>query len=467
MASMDAFECAGYWWLPDNPDKEAPGTLTFSHNDGLELRLLASLESGMDFMKSVSYDVVLGITTDGKRYTLLDCIQTDSHALLGSELGTQTLYAHTAVRGAHFDARGDILIDSASAEFTYLPEWAGISGFTADYVSSDRQITGFGARFEYPEEFEAMTDAGKLCLTYGFATKVDLLREVNVRQSVSFKMDFAAPQSLDDLNKRFVAPLQQFLTLATRRANAVSNLFLSSPSQSESPEDGKPRRVPMEMFYQPVYVEPSVRKRLLPHDLLFARSDIIDDFSGVMSRWMTVAGQLETLCSLFFSVRDAPFMYTQHRFLNVAHAAELFHRTRFSNEVLPKEQHREHVRSIVNAAPDTQREWLSGALAHSNEPTFVDRIGELYDSAQDVMQTVAPRSEFCRKVRDTRNYHTHYAPNLKDKAATDGPSLHNLTEKLAVLVEACLLQEMGISGERRATLFRRNRHYDWVAKAPL
>jgi hypothetical protein len=36
-------EYQGYWWLPDEPEEEVPGTLKFDPNEGASLNLLGSL----------------------------------------------------------------------------------------------------------------------------------------------------------------------------------------------------------------------------------------------------------------------------------------------------------------------------------------------------------------------------------------------------------------------------------------
>jgi ApeA N-terminal domain 1 len=41
---MNAREYAGVWWLPNIPDNKVSGTLSFSDEEGILLRLIGSFE---------------------------------------------------------------------------------------------------------------------------------------------------------------------------------------------------------------------------------------------------------------------------------------------------------------------------------------------------------------------------------------------------------------------------------------
>ena len=59
---------------------------------------------------------------------------------------------------------------------------------------------------------------------------------------------------------------------------------------------------------------------------------------------------------------------------------------------------------------------------------------------------------------DTRNYQTHHDEDLKERAA-DGEDLYRLTQKLKMLLEVCLLTEIGFNLEEIKALFLRNSKY--------
>lgn len=77
---FDSFEYQGYFWLPANPDRKAPGVLRFAKAD-TTLDLLGTLaEVNLQQLRVVGppfrADCVLGQTPGGKKPTLFKCTQT-------------------------------------------------------------------------------------------------------------------------------------------------------------------------------------------------------------------------------------------------------------------------------------------------------------------------------------------------------------------------------------------------------
>jgi hypothetical protein len=53
----------GYWWLPEKPDKKVTGNLSINRREGIELRIISSLESLHSFFNDrASPEIILGQT---------------------------------------------------------------------------------------------------------------------------------------------------------------------------------------------------------------------------------------------------------------------------------------------------------------------------------------------------------------------------------------------------------------------
>ena len=149
-------------------------------------------------------------------------------------------------------------------------------------------------------------------------------------------------------------------------------------------------------------------------------------------------------------------------FLTLAQALETFHRRRRHGAILSKDEHKQKMYEILENVPDTYKKWLKDALAFSNEKSLKIRLSELMDENIEVMRPIMNhKEEFIKKVRDTRNYLTHFDHRMKKKAAT-GTELHWLTEKLSILLQGCLLQEIDIKPTEQLNLFNRNRFYEFL-----
>lgn len=71
---MDPQVFKGSWYIPDKPDHRLGGTLDFTTESGLHLELYGGF-AGAD-TRIVRYPAIWGVTTEGKRITLLDCFET-------------------------------------------------------------------------------------------------------------------------------------------------------------------------------------------------------------------------------------------------------------------------------------------------------------------------------------------------------------------------------------------------------
>lgn len=59
---MKNIEYSGYWWLPSEPDKKIAGTLKFTNDEGIKLRLIGSFLNFYTAGKMpINIPIILGI----------------------------------------------------------------------------------------------------------------------------------------------------------------------------------------------------------------------------------------------------------------------------------------------------------------------------------------------------------------------------------------------------------------------
>jgi hypothetical protein len=121
--------------------------------------------------------------------------------------------------------------------------------------------------------------------------------------------------------------------------------------------------------------------------------------------------------------------------------------------------------ALVNAIPD----WVSSDLKYrlkeylkyGREFSLRKRMKDIiYIYQANIDRFIGNKNAFIEKVVDTRNYQTHHDEDLKERAA-GGEELDRLTQKLKVLLEVCLLTELGFSSEEIKGLFSRNSRYQY------
>lgn len=455
---MKDLEYSGLWWLPSSQEDMIAGTLTFSNQDGIHLNLIGSFKEMTKLSSLETYPLILGVTSGGKLLTLYDCMESGLRRSFPGFM-SQQLSARTAYIGAHFADPQEIRFHKTRVQYSHLPDWVRLSGFHTQYtVRNQVGFDKYELTYTLPEEVKATTAKGTVSVTYAFHTRDDLLGEVNLRQSVSARIEAQEAQPFEEGLSQFIYPLQNFLSLATARPNSVLDVVAYSDQKTVNGPNGKVE-LPIQVVFRTVFQEAEPHKPLFPHDMLFTLQDVSDDFSEVIGRWLGVADELDSVCNLFFSVQYKPEMYLEQRFLNMVRAAESYHRRRFSNQVLSEEEHRNRVDYILAQTPEKYGNWLVEQLQYSNEPSLRRRIKELINTTDEVVSPLVPdRKSFIQKIVDTRNFLTHYDPSLRD-GAVRGAELYQYTQTLSFLVQMCFLRELGLSSQRCVELFRRNQPY--------
>ena len=452
---MESFDYEGIWWLPESVDNKVAGRLQFSKTEGLILNLIGTLNPTFGFNETNKYPLVHGLTQTGKSFTLQNVFETGLHIGLPG-FNSQTLDATIAFSGAHFDSLDQIKFDMMHVEYNHLGKWVDTSGLSYSIFDEDGNFERLEANYAYPEEVTAYLTDVKITPTYTFNINIPAMHpveELQLKQKIYLKVEADNALSLETAMRRFILPFRNLLTFATNSPNFITKLtgFFSNNQGTKSDESTESS---INIFFQEN--NSSTVSKASP---LFTLKDVKNDFSDLLQKWFTIADELDSVCNLFFGVLYSDQMYSEHKFASFVHAAESYHRHRFKNEVLPKAEHKQMVKEIVDQVLEKHQAWLKEKLAYSNETRFRDRIRDLIDFAGAVIDPlIGDKEDFVSSVANTRNYNTHYDIRLKDRALRDA-DLYWLSQTLSFLVQICLLRELGFSAERCVDIFANNQEY--------
>ncbi len=436
---IEEFEYEGIWWLPHNPKERISGTFKFTPNEGAVLKLIGSFKDITS--KMLKPEIILGISSDGEKITLYNCSETESNLSFPGLL-TSSFYAHMAFVGAHFQKTEDIKFKSLSVHYMYLDEWFNVFGF--DIHSPDEKEMVI--RYKLPEPIQAAIDDYKILLEVKATESISIVqREASIKERSYITIEPSQEKTFDEyLNIMY--HIENFLSLGV--TEPVYPLIIEGKT-----EMNKAVRV----VYR-VSDIPKVPKTLHPFAMLFTFEDISDRFEVFLRNWFEKADLLEPVYNLYFGTLYNPRMYLEHRFLSMVQAIESYHRRTMKNFELPEEQHKKRIEEILNAVPHEHKDWLKNKLDYSNEPSLRRRLKEILKKFADVLNDFIPddKNFFVHKVVTTRNYLTHYDKTLKEQSA-EGEELYNITQKLKILLEICLLKELGFTSDKIKSLISRNR----------
>jgi len=457
---FEEFEYKGNWWLPDEPEKQTPGTLRFNPREGAVLDLIGSfkditIESMFKMLSSqiimLSPQIILGTSSNGKDITLYKCLETKlTPSFPGIPLSS--FYAHVVFVGTHFQRPEDIKFKKVYIHYLHLDEWVDLSGFNIEIPpspSKDEIIIKY--KLPIPVEV-SLKDDYRMRIAFGFEgpTLSAVQKEAGVKQETYIKIEASEEKPFEE-HMRIIHMTQDFLSLGV--GEPVYPLTIEGTT--EVGETVKSERTPVGVFYSPKNI-PKVTKTLLPFEMLFTFKDIKAKFGVLLNNWFEKAELLEPVYGLYFGTLYDSRMYSEHRFLSLIQAVESYHSRVTENCELPQERHNKRIEEILTMAPPNHKDWLRSKLEYSNHPILRKRLREIYDKYSTIVNFEGDGKAFVHKVWATRNYFTHFDKKLKAEAA-EGEELYHITQKLKILLEACLLAELGFSLNEIENLFSRSK----------
>ena len=438
---MDKFEYEGIWWLPDKPEKQVSGTLRFTPNEGAILDLIGSFKDTKEINKMLELEIILGISSNGKNITLHKCFETKSNVSV-PRLLTSSFYANEVFVGAHFQKSEDIKFRELSICYSYLDEWVNISGFNIQYPDKREVVI----KYKQPEPIQA--SIGEDCKMFIDFQVTIVQKEASIKQRTYIRIEPSVEKSLEEY-WNIMRNIQNFLSLGV--TEPVYPLTITGITEANNS--------PVEIYYH----SPEISKVPKTLCMLFTFKDISDRFEILLKNWFENADTLGPVYDLYFGTLYNPRMYLQHQFLSLIQAIEAYHRRKFEGKYLSDEKYEpiyKKFEGIINklGIEDPFKDALKSKLKYGNEYSLIKRLRDLFEKYREIFDNfIDDRDAFINKVKDTRNYLTHYDKKLRSIA--DGEDLYRITQKLKTILQICLLHELGFDKEEIKSMFLRNRRY--------
>ena len=202
----------------------------------------------------------------------------------------------------------------------------------------------------------------------------------------------------------------------------------------------------VEVFY-PTVIARNTTSTILPPRMPFTFKDISDRFEIILRNWFKNARLLEPVYNLYFGTLHNPHLYLEHQFLSIVQALESYHRRVYGGKYVAEEEYTTIMNNLIKAippgTPSNLRDRLKNYLKHGNEYSLRKRLKEIVKECRDVLgDYLGDRDKVINVTVETRNYLTHYDGD-PPKGIAKGVELYYLTQRLKLLVMACLLKTLG------------------------
>lgn len=414
---VEAKELKGHWWLPENPEHQVGGILTFSPTSGISLELFSALDDNHEKTQNnepVGFQTVLGKTTQNKKITVESTIRTNytTHDVLGSKEMTSEHTAMKAYIGEHFDS--DPLFDEIVIDFPPLHGWFGKTGIESDVEN----IEGEGEpimvyRHHHPECVSVELEDADLMLISTRQSSGGFGESIHIEDANFHVKKSDGGLSLQE-SREWARRLQAFLTLACGEEVHFETLDGRMNTENQT----SPYLEVEALFPRSRYKETSSTFDINKHT--FGYSDIEDRFESVIQDWFKKYDELEPVFSLYFSTQYNSGLYVQNEFLSLTRAVESYHRIQHGGTYLSPEEFDDYYEKLVEGIPEKYDESFTshlenGTFKYANEYSLqkrLDILSEQFDAEFSVLPS--DLSGITRSIVDARNRLTHRDPESEN-----------------------------------------------------
>lgn len=455
---LAADEQRGEFWLPATPETRIPGALSLGPPLACRLVLDGELIPGAG-----PEPLVHGLLFSGQPITAMDCFAAgrNSRFTRGRKLDSQKLAVRTVLIGENVDEHPTF--DHLVVRLSYLPEWANVH---EGWGTPQGEASHYSVAYEGPAERTAVLKDERTVTLRTVDNLTTSSSSIHGEQQTEFLVTFSVAVSLEAVMKA-VASLRDLVTFATRRPASVTSLAVTCPGVVLGP--GTDLQRSLELHYRHVELDPQQNIgdfEIRASDFLFLAPDASAEFTALIEHWLELETHLDLVLALFMSLYYAPPVHLQNKVMTICQVAEAYHRATMDRQLMTDEDYSALTDLLVAACPEPWRQWLTDILRNANAPSFRVRIEELVAKSCTVGSTLATTfKNYSGRLRDCRIQYAHWLPGkeLTEERVIELAALFDVTK---IILEACLLQDLGWSQVDAAALLMTKRDYERLSKRP-
>ncbi len=448
---FETFELRGKWWLPDSPEDQVHGVVSYSAAGPIKLRLdgrfgAAESQDPSEFLQNpypllnrLKAECIVGETVDEEACTLYRGFP--SH--LSS---TQTYTANGLIVGKRFNKVSEISVSGALVGYTNLEEWCSTAILKQEPGSDPGHFRI--AVPTSPTSVFTVCDAARV-------RKLELLVQAqcsfvagsfSAQTRAYFDIQFEDSLQLQEA-EGLMGQLANLLTVLQGRPTHATMIRLKLAG-SETPQNAVNLfRVPRTQSAPPV----------LAPEMDLPYTEISDYTSKIFRSWFineSLDPVYDLVVSTIYNTRQS--VYTN--FLALMQAVETLHRRLYGGEYLADSPFQPIRDALCSAIPaDLEEDFkqrLESAIKYGNQLSLRTRLKALLRTLSDrTKQSILGEEEkdFVHLTVRTRNYLTHYDEADRPPIIDDVHRMYNLNVRVRALLTILLLIHLGAAEDKVAT----------------
>lgn len=205
------------------------------------------------------------------------------------------------------------------------------------------------------------------------------------------------------------------------------------------------------------------RTYIHPLRMNFQLTDIKDDFENILKIWFEKNKKLKSIINLYFGVLYSPFLYSEHEFLSLCQALEVYCRINcdnyYLNDMTYKQMYsdlceylngnikdlKKNLKEKYNLQKDLIDHLKKGTFKYANEYSLRKKLKTITNKYKNILENLpwncVKKIDLITKVR---NYFTHYTEELKEELKNVIGREREFALGLRQMLEACILSEIKI-----------------------
>jgi len=429
----DSFDLDGFWWLPEAPERRVAGVLTYTQEEGPVLTLTGTFDPTQEAFGSEMEDraVIHGTTKDEKHVSLFKVLHMSRKGGFFQEAVHEVYRGHTLALGWHFASEEEQIFSKSYVIFEDIEEWLGHRFFDFRPVedSTDWRLNISRSVSRPLGQIQGV----KFNIGSGFYTD---------KNSTSFTISAhcyveIAPDEPKSLRWHSAAAfkIRGLASLCAGRHLPARRIMLDGPEVRFSKDHSRHAEVSV---YASMLHQESKKARQYERSMIQV-SDFPDPADELLQRWFDGYEDFSSAQYLFLTALADRGMFINTRFSFAVQALEVFHRLSYPTTIIAPKDHATLQDILMSAIPDdtpaVMRDKLRGLLAFSNEPSLGQRLKALLKEVRSRLGEVPAGFDkaFVKRLVDTRNYYTHFSPNLEGQILA-GADMHYGIRRIVLLL---------------------------------
>ncbi|MDG0798908.1 HEPN domain-containing protein [Pectobacterium punjabense] len=447
----------GFFWLPSLPENKIAGNITISDGGNIELETVGSFYGFLDELKKGldndnNLGRVLGNIEEYGLVTLERCFYKNKNISFDG-ISKSKIHVGKALLGVAYDEDHIILINNFRFSIEGIDEWININGIDIKHSVDKEKVL---IKYTPPKEIKIYINK-KISLSIVFSwsfPSYPVISEARVVQKTYFEIKSENREDIEHFTS-IAYKIANLLSFAIDKTVCLREISFTSSTINQNPMEIKfnPKRI---LLFYPSLPHVKEKSKIYQKNMLFIFELIKDNPEKVIKKWFEAYETISPALNLYFSAKVGAHKYQDGKFLALAQGIETYSRRTIDEKRLTNENFNILVNSLIDKCPEEHKKWLHGRLKHGNEINLSKRIKIAIEPFKEILGNSKEREKMIRSIVDTRNYLTHYDPELKEKAATSGTQLYLLCLKMEAIFQLNILNMLGFSKNEIILIIKKN-----------